>query len=355
MSKLIVAVAAIALMCGAATTLAQCDDPFDQTLCVYTLTPTEEATFSSVDGAVSGFWDSWGGRDYAELIYPDDCYPDRCGFTGTGDAGLIIKAAGTGKGIYLYLAVQDNVWVDRSAADDIGADATDLFFDSMSPDDIFTCTDCLVGLYSTTLTYTTQQFQVWMGATAPPTGFNYQHYDEQLWSWQAMGLTWQAAEVLYGFKAEVITVDGTHKTQEWFFPWEKFGQGIPVGTDLGNRHVSLSGGYNDKDGDNPTNDCLRWTGKDPWAGDAQTVNYWGDMVLAADMGTVQQVVSTIPQVAGRSGSVASSSVAHTDYFNLQGARLATSAVNALPVGSMVLKRITMRDGSQKADMIRVTR
>lgn len=61
---------------------AQCDDNFDRVLCVYTLSGSDEAQFSSTDGQVSAFWADWSGKDQAELTYPDNCYPGRCGFTG---------------------------------------------------------------------------------------------------------------------------------------------------------------------------------------------------------------------------------------------------------------------------------
>ncbi|MBD3239919.1 MAG: hypothetical protein GF331_04985 [Chitinivibrionales bacterium] len=348
--------AALVAVLAATTAHSQCDDPRDAVLCVHKLSDTEEGQFDHTSDAISAFWSDWAGKDYIELIPPDDCYPDRCGFTDPSDATITIKAAGTPKGLYLYLEVQDNTWVDRADADDIGADATDLFFDKMSADEIFTCTDCLIGLYSTTLTYTSQQFQVWMGATAPPAGFVYQCYDEQLWSWQATGLTWEAAAIIHGFRAKVVTVDPTHKTQEWFLPWQKFGKGIDIGTDLGGMRVAFAGGYNDKDGDNPSNHCLRWPNKkDPWAGDAQEVNYWGDLLLPADMGNVVQVVDDSNPVIGSSdgaGAVSTAEVVKTELFSLTGQKITREALNRLPAHTLLLKRYELTDGSHRTEMTR---
>ncbi len=328
-----------------------CQDPFNSTLCVYPI-PEADDQFA-MDGAVSAFWDDWGSNDYIEMLPPGDCYPDRCGFTDASDATLTIKAAGTSKGLYVLSIVTDNTWVDRADAEDWGADAIDFYFDKMSADEIWTCTDCLIGLYESTLTYTTQQFQAWMGATGVPDGCRYAYYDDNLWSWQTVGVTWDAAKTLYGFEVDVIELSATEKAQEWFFPWQSYGKGIEVGTLLDGMKLGFSGGYNDKDGDNPDPDCLRWLGKDPWAGDD---NYWGDFHLQAGMGEVEQAMS----VDDRAGAASvhakpTAKVMSTEFFNLQGQKIATEAVRALPTGSMIMKRHTLADGSKVSEMHRIVR
>lgn len=353
MKRLCAAIMACILVGAVATTFGQCDDPFDANLCVYSI-PDADNQFVADDGLLSPFFQAanWGSNDYIDMIYPDNCYPDRCNFSGADDANLTIKAAGTARGLYVYSEVKDNTWVDRTAQDDWGSDAMDLYFDALSADEIFTCTDCLVGLYASTLSYTTQQFQVWMGATAPPNGCAYQAYDELLWSWQEMGLTWATAAALFGFMVDVISIDGNTKGQEWFFPWEKFGQGIAEGTPLDGMKVGFSGGYNDKDGDSDQPDCLRWLGKDPWAADAQTVNQWGDFELQAGMGNV--VYGAIGVTKNAQGRVAGdASLVSTAHFNLQGQKIATDAVRRLPVGSLVMRRHTFANGSQTGEMIRI--
>ncbi len=259
----------------------QCSDPFDDQLCVY---PVYEAdTQFATDGQVSPFWSDWAARDYIEMNPPGSCYPDRCGFSGPEDAAIIVKAAGTSRGLYVLVEIHDNTWVDRADAEDWGADAIDFYFDKLSADDIWSCNDCLIGLYSSTLTYTTYQFQVWMGATGVPAGCRFAYYDDNLWSWQTVGVTWDAATALYGYEAEAIQVDMNTKAIEWFFPWGAYCKGLDEGTVLDGMRLALSGGYNDKDGDNVDPHCLRWLGKDPWSGDA---NYWGDLVLQPGMGIV---------------------------------------------------------------------
>lgn len=60
----------MAWVCVMAAAAGACDDPFDNVLCSYTLSPSEEAGFSATDGQVSPFWQSWDARDYVDLIEP---------------------------------------------------------------------------------------------------------------------------------------------------------------------------------------------------------------------------------------------------------------------------------------------
>jgi len=331
-----------AVLMVARLSLGQCDDPFDGTLCVYTLTPAQELEFSAVDGAVSPFWADMTG-DHLDLIPPDDCAAGSCNFTGVDDASMLVKAAGTRKGIYLYVAVTDNVWVDWSGGDSYGDDSVDFYFDALDANTIFTCTDCLVGLYNSTLSYTTQQFQVFMGAASIPTQFRFAYYDVEFWSWQTLTLTWANAKALYGFEAEIVSVDGVTKVQEWFFPWEKFGGGLALGSDITNRRFGFCGGYNDMDGDNTSPDKLRWPeAGDPWAGDAQTLNYWGDFLTDGSIGTVYEVSVNRPTMSAR--PVEGGRVASTEYFTLDGQRIAAEAVRAGRVSGPVVERQTLSNG-----------
>jgi hypothetical protein len=286
------------------------------------------------------------------MIPPDDCYPGRCNFVGgETDAMLTIRAAATERALYLYAAVQDNVWVDWPGGDSYGEDSVDLYFDKMTADEIWNCTDCLVGLYSSKLTFTTQQFQVFMGGSSVPAEFKLQHYDDALWSWTGVALTWANAEVIYGFRTEIIDVDATHKTQEWFFPWNFFGKGIPVGTPLGGKLFAFSGGYNDMDGDNASPDCVRWLETDPWDGEQ---NRWGDLQLDATLGGAEHVgINDLPDAGARVTSTAS--VKSTQFFTLKGEKLTEAAVRTLPAHTIVVKRHVLSDGTSRSEMTRIVR
>ncbi len=287
---------AVAALAGALVVQAQtCDDPYDHTLCVPTLQASDEASFSVSDNALSSFWGNWTGNDYIDLISPDNCYPDRCGFVGTDDATLMVKAAASTRGLYLLVEVNDNTWVDRADANDWGADAVDLYLDARAPNDIATCTGCLIGMYSSSLTYTTRQFFVWMGGSSLPDGALAAHYDDNLWSWQSATMTWEQLQSQWGMHAEVVSIDATRKAQEWFLPWDRFGGDFVEGASLAGRQLGLSGGYNDKDGDNSEPHCLRWLTRDPWATDATSTNYWGTLQLADDIGPVAAASAVHPR------------------------------------------------------------
>jgi hypothetical protein len=348
--KRVLAVVAACVLANVSMSNGQCNDPYDANLCVYHLTDDEANQFSR-NGQVSEFWNSWAGRDYAEMVPPGSCYPGRCNFSGAEDATLTIKAAGTNKGLYILTTVTDNTWVDRANAEDWGADAIDFYFDGRSADDIFTCTYCLIGLYGSTLSYSTQQFQVWMGASALPTGCRYAYYDEQLWSWQTMGVTFDNAVVLYGYQIDIISISATQKAQEWFFPWTTYDQGsgrLQVGAALAGMKVAFSGGYNDKDGDNAEPDCLRWLQGDPWSEDAKTVNKWGNFELTGTTwGNVEAWGSgNVQQPARRALGTAAAVNGANQYYNLRGQKINAPAVQNLRSNAVVVQNGAARSNVQ---------
>lgn len=332
----------------------QCDDPYDNVLCASRLSDEAAGQFSSTDNLVSPFWDTVS-IDYVELVPPDDCGPaGNCNFTGQDDASLSLKAAATSFGVYVYAGVTDNTWVDPAGGDSYGDDSVDLYFDSMDANAIFTCTNCLIGLYSSTLTYSTNQVQVFMGASSTPSTFRFAHYDQNLWSWQTETLTWESARTLYGFEAEIIEVNGTTKVQEWFFPWHAFGNSsIEPGADLSDTKVGFTGGYNDMDGDNTQPDKLRWPeAGDPWAGDAQEFNYWGDIQIPGDVATS---IRPDRRVRGGVGVESASRELTVRYFGIDGRTLSADAILNLSPNALVVRRATMADGGTHSRMVRVTR
>jgi len=322
----------LAVLGFAAMASAQCADPFDAVLCVYPVTgaPTEIR-----DNAVSNFWSDWSGKDYMQMIPPDDCYPGRCNFSGESDANIEIKAAGTSRGLYILLTVTDNTWVDRASADDWGADAVDIYFDALDANTAHTCTDCKIGLYTTDLTYTTQQFQVWMGASALPTGCRIAYYDELMWAWTAGYIDWNMLESQYGLQVDVIALSSTQKAQEWFFPWGSYGKKgtILAGTLLDGKKIAFSGGYNDKDGDNVDPDCLRWLGKDPWSG-APDPNNWGDLELQAGMGLVEPV--SVKREKHLPVSITTKTM--REYYTLQGQRVNLGTLRNVSTRTVLVNR-----------------
>lgn len=333
MKRVFAATAMVAMTGAMFASFGQCGDNYDANLCVYQTTEAEIAF--ARDNQASGYWSNWTGKDMVEMIAPDDCYPGRCNFVGTDDAIITIKAAATSVGLYVLSVVTDNTWVDRADADDWGADAIDFYFDKDDANTIWTCTGCLIGLYASKLTYNTQQFQVWMGASAPPAGVRLAYYDDNLWSWQSLGLDWNQLAVLYNIEIDVVTsgLGANQKAQEWFFPWIHYGKGLAVGTVLDGMKLGFSGGYNDKDGDNTAPDCLRWLGKDPWDG---TVNYWGDFEIQSTGLTVNPVSVRPNSNNVRQNLSATKGV--SELYTLQGQKITGSAMNAAKASALVVQR-----------------
>ena len=177
-----------------------------------------------------------------------------------------------------------------------------------------------------------------MGSAAVPADFRFACYDGNLWTWQTANLTYAEAKTLYGFEVEAVTVDPTHKVQEWFFPWEKFGGGIPVGTDIGGMQLAFAGGYNDKDGDNTTADQLRWPeAGDPWK-DKSVANYWGDILVPQDIGAVESVVSVRPRASYRTTSHHASAAPGAHRFTLTGQRMAPKALDNRTANGILIER-----------------
>lgn len=317
------AIIAVLTCAGVESVSAQCDDPFDQTLCAYWEAQADQQF--AVDGALSSFWGTWGTRDQIEMTAPQFCYAGRCGFTGADDASTTIKAVASSAGLYLLATVQDNVWTDRTSVEDWGADAMDLYIDALDANQVFSCTDCHIGLYASSLTFSSKQFQVWMGATALPEGFRYSYYDEVGWTWTSIPLTWAEAKTRFGYAVDVVAVDATTKVQEWFFPWRTIDPAATGG--MGERRLAFSGGYNDKDGDNPDPDCLRWLLKDPWAEDALTTNYWGEIVLPTS-----SVVK--PARAGRAAAQPGGNV--RGFYTLGGRRIDAGSTVGRPASGLVV-------------------
>ncbi len=316
---------------GTYTAHAQDLDPTDSLLRAYALSDSEAALFSMSDGKRSEFWGSTPDQDIAIIYPPDYCYPGRCLSTDALDAGLVVRAAATPQALYLYLEVTDNEFVNRVDQTDWGADCIDLYLDELSSQEIWDCTDCLIGLYESKLTYSTEQFQTWLAAdTALPIGCLYMDYGDELWGgMQPVGLTWEQLRQLYQVEAEPVYLTPHYKIIEMRIPWQHFDGAFPPGTPLASRRLAMTAGYNDKDGDTTEPGCIRWLGKDPWSGDQ---NYWGDILLPASLGPVDTVaMAVVPRVSHGLSSPAT--VCNTVY-DLRGRRVHGS----VPSAGLALRR-----------------
>lgn len=170
----------------------QCSDPFDSVLCVSTITMGQAAQFRPTDGVVAAFWSSLSD-DSCVLTPPAYCYPGACSFSDSSDARVLAKAAGDCYGLYLYVEVRDNVWMDWSGGYGHEDDAVVLYLDTLDANTIWTCTDCLLGLYESRLTHTSQEIRVMIGGTSPPDTFRLSYYDPDSLAWKTTRVAWQEA------------------------------------------------------------------------------------------------------------------------------------------------------------------
>lgn len=231
------------------------------------------------DSQISPFWHIFAAADSVHL------YPTAFTFDGSptptsaSDASVVMRAVGNDYRLYLLVIVTDDVWTDPTEAYDKGSDILMLYFDAMSSEEIGTDTAFLVGIDSTSLTYTTRLMGLRMTSTGLPTGFYLEHYDENLWSWQQMGVSFPAAKMLYGYEADCGRLSPTRTFIEMAIPWERYGGGLDYGINMSGRRFGMTVTYHDRDASGQVPKALSWTGRDPWADDALTVNYWGDMFM----------------------------------------------------------------------------
>lgn len=339
-------------MLAASGSYALTADPADAVLGLYELTEAQTSSFSASDQKVSDFWKEWTGKDYIDMNTTNNSYPGRDAWSGTDDAHITVKA-GYGKlGIYLYCEVTDNTWVDPvTGSEGWGYDAVDLYFDNKSSADISSGGDAVMvnPSYGWSLTFTSQQVQVWMGSTALPTTFRYSYYDELYWDWSRNEVEFATAATTYnGMAMEVVKVDDTHKTQEWFIPWSQVGVGGVSGAKTAGTRFGFSGGYNDMDGEDGEVKSLRWKLYDPFAGAENALASWGDLELEKDiaLGVAPKARNLGRQLTGK--------ITATQYFTLKGQRIAAPTAQYVGNATMVVERAIV-DGKAVSRLVGVSR
>jgi hypothetical protein len=119
------------------------------------------------------------------------------------------------------------------------------------------------------------------GPNSVPDSFTYDdpHLSCDFWTWSTSTLTFEQAAASYGISVEALVLDSTHQAQEWMLTWERVAASLRSPPMAGRTRIAFSGGYADIDAPGDSVSRLRWLGRDPWASDAQEVNYWGDLLL----------------------------------------------------------------------------
>lgn len=264
------------LLAALAVTAQFTSDPTDRVLIAHRLSPDEEAAFSARDNRVSPFWDHWLGRDYIVLIPPRNCRQSSCFFDGAGDANVTAKAAVVDSGVCLYVRVGDDAWLTGEAGDFYKTDVVELFFDQLGSKLISRCTDCLIGLFNSALSYTHRNIRVYMGDSTGAKGFQLCYKDPNLWSYSTVHLAAGTGREVWGIELESVEIDSTTRVLEGFVPWRFYDlPSSPCPGDL----LGFVVGYNDRDVPADSVGMLRWMGGDPWSTGAQAANYWGDLAI----------------------------------------------------------------------------
>lgn len=260
-------------------------DPADSVLVAYALTPDQEALFSHTDGVISAFWSEWdGSRDYIALRPPVHCWPERCSFTDTADAFVVVRAAASPMGLYLWVRATDDSWL-QSPTYQLSAphDLVTMLVAEESAEAIDTCSDCLIGLYASAISYTTSIVSVSMGQPAAA-GHIYLQYYDNLQRWGTESYAPAGVWALYGIAFEQTESGAWTRELEMMLPWRFVGRGFEEGTVLSRKRIAFTIGYDDADSAYQSDAALWWMRGSP-EHDAQGVpmGYWGDLLTADDV------------------------------------------------------------------------
>lgn len=257
-------------------------NPWDSELFVYWLTDDQYVEFSGSDTTLSPFWDAWEGRD-SLVMTPDS---NACGGITdcgeSGDAEVTIKAAGCRDGLLMLYLVNDDAWVD-SAEGGFSAERLTFYHDRVSADSIRRCSDCLIEMYSATLTNNYRQGTVQLGGAGSAAETFTLLGNDPLWPCEICDVVFTMAEAReIGVLVDpVVGPDGT-KAIEVLLPWWQFSTTEvfrlpPVGEEgvvpARGMRFAYSADYFDVDvaGDS----CwLSWQEETPWTG-----YFWGDLVF----------------------------------------------------------------------------
>lgn len=302
--------------------IAQCDDPFDMNLCVYQLTPTEQAQFSLSDGAISPFWSKWGdwyGMDRADLFGPDACYPDSCSLTDSADARMVTKAAATEHGLYLCIEIEDDVWVPDTGGDTLQCDRVVLFFEQLPRDELW---DCGWVMGCPPLAYTAWQIDLPVHTAVVPR-MHIGWYSVDVWARAEAFMSLDSAAAVFGIQTEQVVVGPTSRVQEWYIPWRTYCGGFAPGTSLAGRDLAFSGGYTDRDDWLEAPDLLRVAQKDPLGLEYGDGMYWGELEMPGDMPPVGPQQAVLGPQGMRAQPVRT--VARREMHDLRGRRLSHTA------------------------------
>jgi hypothetical protein len=234
----------------------------------------------------------------------------------------------------MLLAVVDDSALDTSGTGPFG-ERLGLFLDSLPAVAIDTCRGCKVGLYSSSLTYSSQVFDFPFAAAGTELHqLRFSYYDKYLG-----GFTGGTGEYDYGLAHSQLRIEVERLTSgpqvhiEMLLPWALFGLStsseLPLDTIEG--IVPRAGGrsafsvwYVDNDTSRNDSTIICWTGYSPWDG-----VYWADIVFGPGFPAVptpaESLLAAVAPVRGN-GAIRPASVSLDPAFSLTGRRVTGSDV-----------------------------
>jgi hypothetical protein len=309
----------------------------------YWIFPDPATQFSATDGKVSDFWSFFWDRmnvaglnmDYAFMASDYTlCAWNRCvtePFYGHDDAKLTIRGACGAKGVYLYIEVEDDSWVESV---DSSRDMVAFYFDQYNTTNGLNDSTKYIN-HSWAITATTKKIFASVGSSIPADSFIYGFYDTASKTMVEHRVC--SGDSAYdGMAMEVIHVDSTHRVQEWFIPWRQWlGPGF---SNPSNTQFGFTIEYNDADSALPgCSNTITWQGLcDPQCG--PSVGFWGNIEVPGVAGVLpHKLVPSRPHLANK-----------VEYYTFRGERISGTAVKA---SSLIVKRHSPADGIRMPALI----
>ncbi|MDD5674167.1 MAG: hypothetical protein PHC61_08395 [Chitinivibrionales bacterium] len=324
-------------------------DVTDFVLVAYQLSAVQEGEFSTTGLARSPYWNAWDVcTDKLDYQYcdPSCCAGGTVPMDGPLDCQLTVYAAYGEAGLYLYIKVEDDSWVDYQNVvnnqygdySQWANDAVDMYFDNQPSSSIYAAYDAGTALGVGTKTPSTRQYLLRFGGSTPPTAMYVNEFnpaylsDNTLAAFTLTPHTFAEAAATLGIKNVIIgQSSGNTRVQEWLIPWSQIGNpGLASVPSLGTM-TACNIGYNDvdvgmtsgvkalrvgKNGD-PGGPCIETC--DPvnhpnW----QNIQY-GPMLSSQTAGCTWAEDGVINKLS--QSAVANSKIVRNEYFSLDGKRL----------------------------------
>lgn len=211
-------------------------------------------------------------------------------------------------------------------------DIIDIYLDTLSAEGIRTCTDCLMGLYQTSLSWSHRIVRVQPEVDLDTGEFHLAYKDPNLWSYSVLLLTPEEAWEYFTLGVQRAAAEPGVREFVFQFSWSSLGLERSPCPDA---RLAFSLVYQDKDQDGDSIGTISWMGRDPWAEDASQENCWGDIVIGEgqECGTQESVLRE------HRGAVDGAAALGTAVYDLRG-RKVRSVPHGKSAGACVLQAQT---------------